>query len=65
MCGDIGQAADDGLAQGGAWRTLTGLAEFTAIYSYLTTAAKHGIDQIKALTTLFEGNCWLPPLAEV
>jgi transposase len=50
-------------AQGGAWRTLQGLAEFATIYSYLTTAAKHGIDQIKALTILFEGNCWLPPLA--
>jgi transposase len=52
-------------AQGGAWRTLQGLAEFAAIYSYLTTAAKHGIGQIKALTILFEGNCWLPPLAQV
>jgi transposase len=48
-------------AQGGAWRTLTGLAEFAAVYSYLTTAAKHGIDQIKALTILFDGDPWLPP----
>jgi transposase len=48
-------------AQVGAWRTPQGLAEFAAINSYLTTAAKHGIDQIKALTILFEGDCWLPP----
>lgn len=49
-------------AQGGAWRTLQGLAEFATIYSYLTTAAKHGIDLIKALTILLEGHPWLPPL---
>ena len=50
-------------AQGGAWRTLAGLAEFATVYSYLTTAAKHGIDQIKALTILFEGHPWMPPQA--
>jgi transposase len=49
-------------AQGGAWRTLQGLAEFATIYSYLITAAKHGIDQTKTLTILFEGNPWLPPI---
>jgi transposase len=51
-------------AQGGAWRTLAGLAEFATVYCYLTTAAKHGINQIKALTILFHGNPWLPPLPE-
>ena len=52
-------------SSGGAWRTLDGLADFATIWSYLITAAKHGIGQLAALTILFEGEPWLPPLTEV
>jgi transposase len=48
-------------SSGGAWRTLDGLADFATVWSYLITAAKHGIGQLNALTILFEGNPWLPP----
>lgn len=44
----------------GCLRTLTGAQQFCAIRSYLATAAKHGIHFIDSLTTLTEGNPWLP-----
>jgi transposase len=46
---------------GGAWRTLTGLAEFATVQSYLSTAAKWGMDKIDALRHLFTDGPWLPP----
>lgn len=46
---------------GGCWRTLDGLADFAIIWSYLSTAAKHGIDSLDALTQLFTTGPWLPP----
>jgi transposase len=46
---------------GGAWRTLTGLAEFAIVQSYLSTAAKWGIDKLDALHQLFTTGPWLPP----
>ena len=46
---------------GGCWRTLTGLAEFALVQSYLSTAAKWGSSKLDALRTLFNGNVWLPP----
>lgn len=46
---------------GGSWRTLQGLADFAVIWSYLSTAAKHGIDALDALTQLFTTGPWLPP----
>jgi transposase len=46
---------------GGAWRTLTGLAEFATVQSYLSTAAKWGLDKIDALRQLFTDGPWLPP----
>jgi len=46
---------------GGAWRTLTGLADFAIIWSYLSTAAKHGLDHLDVLTQLFTTGPWLPP----
>jgi transposase len=49
---------------GGCWRTLTGLAEFALVQSYLSTAAKWGISKLDALRTLFNGNAWLPPTLE-
>lgn len=48
----------------GCWRTLTGLADFAIIWSYPATAAKHGIDQLDALTRLFTSGPWLPPAPE-
>lgn len=44
----------------GCARTLTGARVFTAIRSYLATAAKHGITYIHALVQLAEGKPWLP-----
>jgi hypothetical protein len=46
---------------GGCWRTLTGLADFALIESYLSTAAKWGISKLDALRDLFNGNAWMPP----
>jgi transposase len=48
---------------GGTWRTLTGLADFAVVQSYLSTARKWGIDSIDALTQLFTTGAWLPPAA--
>ena len=46
---------------GGCWRTLTGLADFALIESYLSTTAKWGISKLDALRDLFNGNAWMPP----
>jgi transposase len=48
-------------SSGGCWRTLTGLAEFALVQSYLSTAAKWGISKLDALRGLFNGHAWLPP----
>jgi transposase len=48
-------------SSGGAWRTLTGLAGFAIVQSYLSTAAKWGISTLDALRDLFNGRAWLPP----
>jgi transposase len=48
-------------ASGGTWRTLLGLADFAVVQSYLSTAAKWGIDALDALTRLFTDGPWLPP----
>jgi transposase len=48
-------------ASGGCWRTLEGLAEFAIVQSYLSTAAKWGIDALDALRQLFTTGPWLPP----
>ncbi len=45
---------------GGCWRTLEGLADFAIVRSYLSTAAKWGIDQLDALVQLFTDGPWLP-----
>jgi transposase len=50
-------------ASGGTWRTLTGLADFAIVRSYLSTAGKWGIDALDALTQLFTTGPWLPPAA--
>jgi transposase len=46
---------------GGNWRTLTGLADFAVVQSYLSTATKWGIDTLDALRQLFTTEPWLPP----
>jgi transposase len=51
-------------SSGGYWRTLTGLAEFALVQSYLSTAAKWGISKLDALRDLFNGHAWLPPSLE-
>jgi transposase len=48
-------------SSGGCWRTLEGLAEFAIAQSYLSTAAKWGIDALDALRQLFTTGPWLPP----
>jgi transposase len=51
-------------SSGGCWRTLTRLAEFALVQSYLSTAAKWGISKLDALRDLFNGHAWLPPSLE-
>jgi transposase len=48
-------------ASGGCWRTLQGLADFAVVQSYLSTAAKWGLDKLAALHQLFTTGPWLPP----
>jgi transposase len=48
-------------SSGGCWRTLTGLAEFALVQSYLSTASKWHISKLDALRDLFNGHAWLPP----
>ena len=50
-------------SSGGCWRTLQGLADFAVVQSYLSTAAKWGIDKLQALQQLFNTGPWLPPAA--
>jgi transposase len=44
----------------GCWRTLQGLADFAIVQSYLSTAARWGIDALDALTQLFTIGPGLP-----
>lgn len=46
---------------GGCWRTLTGIADFAVVQSYLSTATKWGLDTHDVLTQLFTTGAWLPP----
>ena len=48
-------------SSGGCWRTLEGLADFAVVRSYLSTAAKWGLDTLEALRQLFTTGPWLPP----
>jgi hypothetical protein len=47
----------------GCLRTLTGAIQFCALRSYLSTAAKHGINYFNALVALAEGHAWTPAVA--
>ena len=44
---------------GGSWRTLQGLIDFAVVQSYLSTAAKWGLDTLDAMTRLFTTGAWL------
>lgn len=44
----------------GCVRSMTGAAAFCAIRSYLSTAAKHGITALDALTRAATGSAWIP-----
>jgi len=47
----------------GCQRTLLGAQQFCAIRSYLSTAAKHGMNFFDALVQLAEGHAWMPSAA--
>jgi hypothetical protein len=44
----------------GCLRTLTGAQQFCAIRTYLSTAAKHGLSFLDALTMLTQAQPWMP-----
>jgi hypothetical protein len=46
----------------GCLRILTGAQPFCAIRSYLSTAAKHGMNFLETLVMLAEGRPWLPAI---
>ena len=60
---DIRPAKIQQRTSGGCWRTLTGLADFAVVQSYLSTATKWGLDSLDVLTQLFTTGAWLPPAA--
>src|SRR6266516_3169610 len=47
----------------GGLRTLAGARQFCALRSYLSTAAKHGLNFFEALVMLTEGRPWTPAAA--
>ena len=47
----------------GCLRTMAGARQFCAIRSYLSTAAKHGLNFFDALVKLTEGEPWTPTTA--
>jgi len=42
------------------FRSMEGARRLAAVRSYLSTAAKHGLDPLEVLTKIFEGNPWVP-----
>jgi transposase len=44
----------------GCMRSMTGAQAFCAIRSYLSTAAKHGIGTLDAITSAASGTAWIP-----
>lgn len=60
---DIRPAKIQQRTSGGCWRTLTGLADFAVVRSYLSTATKWGLESFDVLTQLFTTGAWLPPAA--
>jgi len=60
---DVRPAKIQQRTSGGCWRTLTGVADFAVVQSYLSTATKWGLDTFDVLTRLFSTGAWLPPAA--
>jgi transposase len=58
---DVRPAKIQQRTSGGCWRTLAGVADFAVVQSYLSTAAKWGLDSFDVLTQLFTTGAWLPP----
>lgn len=61
---DVRPAKIQQRTSGGCWRTLAGVADFAVVRSYLSTAAKWGLDSYDVLTQLFTTGAWLPPAAQ-
>jgi hypothetical protein len=59
------KAAKRHQAVSGYWHTLTTLARWCRIKSYLDSAAAHGTGALDAVRAVIEGNPWLPPLPVV
>jgi len=45
----------------GSLRAAQGAEHLASVRSYISTASKHSIDALDALTSLFAGEPWLPP----
>jgi transposase len=45
----------------GAFRAREGADRLAKVRSYISTAAKHGVDAMDVLTALFAGHPWMPP----
>ena len=45
----------------GSFRAAAGADRLAKVRSYLSTAAKHGVDAMDVLTALFAGAPWMPP----
>ncbi len=57
---DIRPAKVQQRSSGGCWHTLTGLADYAIVQSYLSTAGKWGINRYDALKHLFTTGAWIP-----
>jgi transposase len=56
------KAAKRHQAVSGYWHSLTTLARWCRIRSYLDSAAAHGVTALDAIRSAIEGKPWLPPL---
>jgi transposase len=56
------KAAKRHQAVSGYWHSLTTLARWCRIRSYLDSAAAHGVTALDAIRSAIEGRPWLPPL---
>lgn len=57
---DVRPAKIQQRTSGGCWRTLTGVADFAIVQSYLSTATKWGLDTLDVLERLFTTGPWIP-----
>jgi len=56
------KAAKRHQAVSGYWHSLTTLARWCRIRSYLDTTAAHGVTALNAIRDALAGKPWLPPL---